>query len=214
MTTFPGSPRLLKGGLVLVDPDSGATQRVIVLQYNPITLTRTLQAQSVGENADRSQALRLSGPPVETYKIEAEIDAADQLEFPDQNRTVVEYGIYPQLAALETLVYPESGKLQANHALANAGTMEIIPIEAPLTLFVWSKRRVVPVRLTEFSITEEAFDPGLNPLRARVSLGFRVLSVNDLGFDHTGGNLYMTYHQQLERLAGLNPLARASDLGL
>ncbi|WP_456426014.1 hypothetical protein [Rhodocaloribacter sp.] len=214
MTTFPGSPRLLKGGLVLVDPDSGATQRVIVLQYNPITLTRTLQAQSVGKNADRSQALRLSGPPVETYKIEAEIDAADQLEFPDQNRTVVEYGIYPQLAALETLVYPESGKLQSNHALANAGTMEIIPIEAPLTLFVWSKRRVVPVRLTEFSITEEAFDPALNPIRARVSLGFRVLSVNDLGFDHTGGNLYMTYHQQLERLAGLNPLARASDLGL
>ena len=214
MTTFPGSPKLLKGGLVLVDPDSGATRRVIVLQYNPITLSRTLQAQSAGESGDRSQALRLKAPPVETYKIEAEIDAADQLEFPERNRTVVDYGIYPQLAALETLVYPASGKLQSNHALANAGTMEIISIEAPLTLFVWSKRRVVPVRLTEFSITEEAFDPALNPIRARVSLGFRVLSVNDLGFDHTGGNLYMTYHQQLERLAGLNPLSRASDLGL
>ncbi len=214
MTTFPGAPKLLKGGLVLVDPDSGATRRVIVLQYNPITLTRTLQAQSVGESGDRSQALRLKAPPVETYKIEAEIDAADQLEFPDRNRTVVDYGIYPQLAALETLVYPESGKLQSNNALANAGTMEIIPIEAPLTLFVWSRRRVVPVRVTDFSITEEAFDPALNPIRARVNLGFRVLNVNDLGFDHTGGNLYMTYHQQLERLAGLNPLARASDLGL
>ncbi len=213
MTTFPGSPKLLKGGLVLIDPDSGATRRVIVLQYNPITLTRTLQAQSVGESGDRSQALRLKAPPVETYKIEAEVDAADQLEFPDRNRTVVDYGIYPQLAALETLVYPESGKLQSNNALANAGTMEIIPIEAPLTLFVWSQRRVVPVRVTEFSITEEAFDPALNPLRARVNLGFRVLNVNDLGFEHPGGNLYMTYHQQLERLAGLNPLARASDLG-
>ncbi len=214
MTTFPGSPKLLKGGLVLVDPDSGATRRVIVLQYNPITLSRTLQAQSAGESGDRSQALRLKAPPVETYKIEAEIDAADQLEFPERNRTVVDYGIYPQLAALETLVYPESGKLLSNNTLANLGTMEIIPIEAPLTLFVWSRRRVVPVRVTDFSITEEAFDPALNPIRARVNLGFRVLNVNDLGFDHTGGNLYMTYHQQLERLAGLNPLSRASDLGL
>ena len=63
------------------------------------------------------------------------------------------------------------------------GTLEIVPAEAPLTLFVWSKNRMLPVRITEFSITEEAFDPALNPIRAKVSLGLRVLSVNDLGFD-------------------------------
>jgi len=213
MTTFPGSPKLLKGGIVLIDPDTSSVIRVIVLQYNPITLTRTLQAQSVGENAGRSQAFRLSGPPVESYKLDAEIDAADQLEFPDQNQTVVDYGIYPQLAALESIVYPESGKMQTNNSLANAGTLEILPVEAPMTLFVWSRRRVVPVRITDFSITEEAFDPNLNPLRAKVSLGLRVLNVNDLGFDHPGGNLYMTYQRQLENLAGLNPLTRAADIG-
>ena len=54
---------------------------------------------------------------------------------------------------------------------------------APLTLFIWSKNRIVPVRLTDFSITEEAFDPELNPIRAKVSLGMRVLNVDDLGFD-------------------------------
>jgi hypothetical protein len=74
-------------------------------------------------------------------------------------------------------------------------------MEAPLTLFIWSKNRVIPVRLTDFSITEEAFDPTLNPIRAKVSLGMRVLSVDDLPFDHKGNSLFMAYHQQKEKLA-------------
>lgn len=214
MTTFPGAPRLLKGGIVLVDADTGTVERIIALQYNPDTLTRTLQVQSIGENGDRSEALRLTGPPVETYKLEAEIDAADQLEFPDDNQTVVQYGITPQLAALETIIYPQNSHLQSNNALADAGMLEIAPAQAPLTLFVWSKNRVLPVRLTDFSITEEAFDPQLNPIRAKVNLGMRVLNVNDLGFDHRGGNLFMTYHQQLERLAALGRGGALGDLGL
>jgi len=214
MTTFPGSPRPLKGGLVLVEPNTGTVQRIIVLQYNPATLTRTLQVKTAGEGGDRGEALRLSGPPVETYKLEAEIDAADQLEFPEENATTTEYGIGPQLAALETILYPASSALQAANSLASAGTLEIAPAEAPLTLFVWSKNRVLPVRITEFSITEEAFDPDLNPLRAKVSLGLRVLSVNDLGFDHRGGNLFMAYHQGLEQLASKSPAGTFGDLGI
>ncbi len=215
MTTFPGSPRLLRAGIVLLGPTSGAIQRVIVLQYNPSRLTRSLNAQSVGDGgADRSQALRLVGPPVETYRLEAEIDAADQLEFPDQNQATVENGILPQLAALETLVYPASSALISNNRLASLGTLEITPVEAPLSIFVWGPHRVLPVRVTEFSITEEAFDPALNPLRATISLGMRVLSVSDLGFDHRGGNLYMTYQQQLERLAQLSRSGALGDLGI
>ena len=156
-----------------------------------------------GEAGDRSEALRLKGPPIETIKLEAEIDATDQLEFPDQNPTTpCSSASHPQLAALETIVYPTSAQLQANNALARCGTLEIAPMEAPLTLFVWSKNRVVPVRITEFSITEEAFDPALNPIRAKVSLGMRVLSVDDLGFAHKGGSLFLVYQQQKERLAG------------
>jgi hypothetical protein len=216
VTSFPGSPRLLKAGIVLLNPDSGAIERIITLQYNPNSLSRTLQAQSIGAEGggDRSEALRLGGPPVETFKLEAEIDAADQLEFPDQNETTVEFGIYPQLAALETMVYPPASRLIQNNAQASMGTLEIAPVESPLTLFVWSQRRVMPVRLTEFSITEEAFDPRLNPLRAKVSLGMRVLNVNDLGFDHKGGNLYMVYHQQLENLAQKAKGGALSDLGI
>ena len=73
---------------------------------------------------------------------------------------------------------------------------------------------MVPVRITDFSITEEAFDPSLNPIRAKVSLGMRVLSVDDLGFDSKGGSVFMSYLQQKERLATLNAGATLTTLGL
>ena len=96
MSSFPNSPRVVKGGLVLIDPASAQVQRVIALQYNPDTLPRTLQAQHIGDGAERSEALRLKGPAVETLKLEAEIDATDQLEFPDQNKVAIEAGIAPE----------------------------------------------------------------------------------------------------------------------
>ena len=219
MSTFPNSPRVLKGGIVLLDPETGEVRRVISLQYNPDTLTRSLQVQGVnadggGGATDRSEALRLKGPPVETIRLEAEIDATDQLEFPDRNPHTVRAGIHPQLAALEAIVYPTSAQLQANHALARAGTLEILPAQSLLSLFIWSKNRIVPVRLTDFSITEEAFDPALNPIRARVSLGLRVLSVDDVGFDARAGSLFLAYQQGKERLAGLAPAAGLHSFGI
>lgn len=216
MSSFPGSPRILKGGIVLIDPDTSAVRKIIVLQYNPDTVTRTLQVQAIGESADRSEALRLKGPPIETIKLDAEIDVTDQLEFPDQaqNRDAAQLGLHPHLAALETIIYPTSAQLLSNNALAQAGTLEIAPMESLLTLFVWGKSRIVPVRLTEFSVTEEAFDPGLNPIRAKVSIGMRVLNVNDLGFSHKGGSLFMTYLQQKEQLAGKNQGGALSALGI
>jgi hypothetical protein len=215
MTTFPNSPRLIKGGLVLIDPTSSVVERIIALQYNPDSLTRSLQIKGIGAEAgDRRETQRLTGPPVETIKLETEIDATDQLEFPDRNRDAVELGIQSQLAALESLVYPRSADIQRNDALARVGTLEITPTESPLTLLVWSKQRVVPVLLTEFSITEEAFDPALNPIRAKVSLGLRVLSVNDLPFGHRGNSLFMAYHQQKERLAARNLQGTLQMLGL
>src|SRR6266516_3897496 len=106
-------------------------------------------------------------------------------------RTAVEFGIHPQLAALETIVYPSSIHLLRNNSMAHAGMLEILPMMSAPPLFIWSKTRIVPVRITDFSITEEAFDPSLNPIRAKVSLGMRVLSVTDLGFDNKGGSLFM-----------------------
>jgi hypothetical protein len=215
MTSFPGSPRLLRGGIVLLDPTTASVQRVIALQYNPDTLSRTLQVQGVGpESGDRSEALRLKGPPIETIKVEAEIDATDQLEHPDQFPDAAQLGIHPQLAVLEDIVYPTTSDLLRNDALARAGTLEIAPMESALTLFVWSRNRVIPVRITEFSITEEAFDPMLNPIRAKLDLGLRVLSVTDLGFQHKGGGIYLAYQRRKEELAARATRSALSSLGL
>src|SRR5262245_60954783 len=186
MSSFSGSPKLIKGGLVVLDVATGAVKRTIALQYNPDSLTRSYQVQGVGGEGggERAQPFRFKGPAVESIKLEADIDATDSLEYPEQNANAVQFGIAPQLAALEGLVNPTSRELLALNEQSQSGTLEIVPPEAPLVLFIWSASRVVPVRVTEFSITEEAFDVALNPIRAKVSLGLRVMSTDDLGYTH------------------------------
>ncbi|MFG2328070.1 hypothetical protein ACGFMM_00445 [Streptomyces sp. NPDC048604] len=206
------SPRVVKGGIVQVDVTTGRPLRTIALQYNPDALTRTVSVQAAG--GDAGQALRLKGVAVETLRLEAEIDATDRLEFPGDNPTAVEFGIHPQLAALELLLNPRATALVDNDALAARGVLEVLPVETPLTLFVWSRQRVVPVRVTELSIAEEAFDASLNPIRAKVTLGMRVLSVDDLGFGHRGGALFMSHLRNKEALAARAGSAALSALGL
>lgn len=189
-------------------------QRVISLQYNPDSLTRKFQVQGTGEGGERTEALRLKGPAAETVTLEAEIDATDQLEFPEANQNTVDFGIHPQLALLEMLVHPSSSALRNNETMAKDGEIEILPIETLLTVFVWSAQRILPVRITEFSITEEAFDASLNPIRAKVNLGMRVLTVDDVGFSHRAGQLFMSYLKNKESLTKRAPFGALSDLGL
>lgn len=205
------SPRLIKGGIVQVDPQSLAVRTVVALQYNPDSVSRTLQP-STDDGRDRGQAVRFKGPPLETIRLEAEIDATDQLDRND--RTAAQYGIAPQLARLETLVSPPVAQLRTARELADQGELEIVPPEAPLTLWVWSKSRIVPVRLTELSLAEEAFDERLNPIRVRVTLAMRVLALDDLGVDHPGSGLFLRYQQFKEDLAGRAPRADFSQLGI
>src|SRR5687767_15987673 len=114
MTSFPNSPRLLKGGLVLIDPSTSRVVRIISLQYNPDSVSRTLQAQGSGESGDRSDVLRLKDPAVETINLDAEIDAADQVEKGDE--TTADRGMHPKMAVLDTLVHPASSQLQMNES--------------------------------------------------------------------------------------------------
>jgi hypothetical protein len=217
-TSSPISPRLVKGGIVTLDPSTTTVQSVIALQYNPDSLSRTLQIQSMpgGQDGVRVDALRLRGPAIENIKLEAELDATDYLEFPtkNENQSFVQFGLQPQLAQLEMLINPTVETLLSDDAMANAGTLEIIPLQQPLALFVWSKSRVVPVRITDFSITEEAFDTQLNPIRAKVSLGMRVLNIDDLGFQHPGGHYFMAYLSNKESLATKAKSAALNVLGL
>lgn len=209
--SFSGAPRLVKGGIALLDPLSGSIERLIVLQYNPDTVTRTVTVKAVGgAQGDRSQALRMKAPPTETIRVDAEIDATDQLEHPGQFPDAVSVGIHPQLAALETMLSPTSAQLSAADAQVSSGSLEIIPMQAPLAVMVWSANRIVPVRVDELSITEDAFDPALNPIRAKVELSMRVLSVDDLGFAHRGGTMFLA---QLRRKEALADRAAPGSLG-
>jgi hypothetical protein len=196
------SPILLKGAIVSLDPNIGIPVGIITFQYNPDELTRSLKPHSVGDEPDRTEIFRLKGPPIETIRCTVEIDATDKLAAGDP--VTLEFGIQPQLAALELLVYPSSAVLIANEVLSYLGTVEILPMESALTLFVWSKTRVTPVRITSLEITEEAFDPQLNPIRAKVALGMRVLNVNDVGFLNPAGALYMVYQVEKEALSFLS----------
>jgi hypothetical protein len=195
------SPRLQKGAILSLDPTTGVPRGMITLQYNPDSITRSLKPQSVGDQPDRTEILRLKGPPIETIKCTAEIDATDLLASGDAN--TLKYGIQPQLAALELLVYPSSTTLIANEALTLLGTIEILPMESALAVFIWSKSRITPVRITDLDVTEESFDPQLNPIRAKVALGMRVLNVNDVGFINPAGALYMAYQVEKEAMAAL-----------
>ncbi len=198
MSGFPNSPRVQKGAIIGLDPFNPLAS-VIVFQYNPETLTRTIRAQTANPYADPGEALRLKGPPEETIRLEVEIDAADQLE--KANPVATTLGLYPTLAALEMLLYPKSALVIANEVLARLGVIEVIQPEAPLTLFVWGVKRVLPVRLTEFTITEEAFDPNLNPIRAKVGLGLLVLTYQDLGLSSIGGAMFLAHQVAKEVMA-------------
>ncbi len=201
MTTFPGSPRVLKGALVSVDPLI-PIPNVIVFQYNPDTMTRSLKPRAPGADSARSEAQRLTGPPEETIKVEIDIDAADQLETGDGIAGAL--GVYPQLSALEMLTYPKSATVIANTILLAAGVIEIVPADGPLTLFIWGAKRILPVRVTDCSITEDAHDTSLNPIRARASLGLRVLSYNDLSITSPGYYIFLAHQIVKEAMSVVN----------
>lgn len=210
MTTFPGSPRLLKGALIGVDVFNPIAS-VVVFQYNPDTMTRRLEPRASGGEGERGEAMRLTGPPKETITLSVEIDAVDQLE--QAHPLAVSMGINPTLAALEMILYPKSASVILNMALSFVGTVEILPAEAPLTLFVWGPTRVLPVRLTSLSITEEAYDTLLNPIRAKVELSLTVLSYHDLKFASPGHALFLVHHIAKEIMATTNIFNSIQNVG-
>jgi hypothetical protein len=203
-TTFPAAPKVLKGAIVGLDIFNPLAS-IVVFQYNPETISRSLEPQFADQGGDRTEALRLKGPPVETIDAELVIDAIDQLE---KNQGLgPSQGVHPQIAALEMLVYPKSALTIANTVLLALGTMEVIPPVGPLTLFIYGVKRVLPVKITRLSFTEEAHDPSLNPIRVRAQVGMRVLSTADLSITHPGYALFLAHQVVKEALAVAGSLA-------
>jgi hypothetical protein len=177
----PIKPKLLKGAMVVFETSLPIPTNLIVFQYNPDTVTRAFQQLSSSSDPRQSAGdTQPMLPPVETFQVTIELDAADQLESPGSNPLAVAVGLHPTLAALELLIYPPSTSLILNKALSLLGSSIISPAAAPLVLFVWGPVRVVPVRVMSVGITEQAFDTLLNPIRAQVSLSLRSLTIIEL----------------------------------
>jgi hypothetical protein len=207
---FPRSPILLKGALVVYPSQAPGTQpaATIPFQYNPDGLNRTLanrtNAPDAGNiGAAREDAMRVIGPPVETINLTITLDATDSLEQPQRNPAVARHGLHPALALLELLLYPPTTMVEEIDRLAAQGEVQLKPADLPLVLVVWGESRVLPVMLTSFSVTEQAFDPKLNPIRAEVRLGMRVLTYMEFPKKSIARDAYLAYQRQKEVLAKL-----------
>ncbi len=195
MTTFPRSPRTLKGALVSIDFLSLMPLEIIPFQFNPHTVTRSFELKPSTAGAEAGQ---IGSAPAESIKLELELDSAEDTDAPD-----VREGVQHRLSALENLVTPSSKVVITNLVLLNVGTIEIVPPTTRLVLFIWGPKRVLPVVVTELSITEEGFDIDLTPTVARVSIGLRVLNWDDVGQMHPAFGIAMSQQMQKEALSTL-----------
>ena len=200
-TGYSRSPKLLKGALIeFSERFIGPIPNVIVFQYNPEMMTRTLEVWSQGGGGESSASNETSHTaqpydPPETFTLALELDAADALENPAAHPVAFISGVADRIAAMEMLLYPQgdsllgglmgsiSGSLggaSASSALgAGTGVQPASRGTVPVLLFVWGPGRIVPVRLTTFSVEEQAYSPLLYPIRAKVNIGLKILTPKD-----------------------------------
>lgn len=201
-TTYPRSPKILKGAFVeMANGLIGPIPNVIIFQYNPEQLNRGFEvyappapqpqtdegSEETPSEAETPADTQPVDPP-ETISLSLEIDAADALEDPSSHPIAVATGVADRLAAMEQLLYPTEsliGGLVADAAATLTGgeadlTGELFRKSAPLVLFVWGPGKIYPVRITSYSVEEQAFSPLLYPIRAKVSVGMRMLQPHEV----------------------------------
>jgi hypothetical protein len=182
-TGLKRSPRFEKGALVqLVKGLTGVVPNVIPFQYNPEKLSHTLTPWNpfeVDQTQRGSQAPTVQPfDPKESFNLTLEIDATDDLE--DNNPVAKEVGVADRLAALKKLTLPTEGLIgdliASARALVGKAAKHAVRSTVPVLLFVWGSGRILPVRVTSFSVEETLFSPSLHPIQATVTLGLEVLT--------------------------------------
>jgi hypothetical protein len=181
---------LVRAALIeYVDNLSGSLPNVVIFQFNPDTLTRTVQVPrrpSSGKDTETSQAGEAS---IEKISLKASFSAADEL---GQNKELArKFGVGMRLAALEKMVHPAGPLSEAVgktlRAIAGTDPRQAIPREIyPRILFIWGKYRVLPVIIESMSITEQQYDMALNPVLAEVSISLAVNEIDKCSDDTVG----------------------------
>jgi hypothetical protein len=191
--TMSGTPRTLRGAIVAVSA-ARPLSRVVPFQYNPDEVSRTIQPRQEsggGQSPGGGSAKPVAGAPSETVSLTAEIDASEQLAANDPVAATL--GILPQLSVLEMLLHPDSTTVFARAAMMALGTVEIVPVEKPLAVLVWGPTRIVPIKLTNLQITEQAYSPTLQPVRASAQIAASVLTYDDLPVGDIGYGLSVAH---------------------
>lgn len=207
----PIRPNLQKGALAVYPTHTPGSRpsAVIQFQFNPESMKRTLAHRTApapnqgATGAAKEDVLRVAGPPLETINMTVDMHAADQLAEPDANAAVAQHGLHPALATLELLMYPPTLNAQKIAEQAARGQVQVSPADLPLVLLLWGQSRVVPVKITSFAISEEAFDTRLNPIAAKVELGMQVLTYMEFTASSIGRDAFIAYQKAKELLAQL-----------
>lgn len=182
-TGLSRSPKFEKGALVQLLKDLvGVIPNVIPFQYNPDKLSHTLTPWNpfeVDQTQRGAQAPTVQPfDPKESFSLTLEIDATNELE--DDNFVAKQVGIADRLAALRKLTLPSEGLIgdlvASARALVGKAADHAVRPTVPVVLFVWGPGRILPVRVTSFSVEETLFSPSLHPIQATVTLGLEVLT--------------------------------------
>lgn len=207
----PLRPSLLKGALAVYPTHTPGSQptALIVFQFNPESMKRTLAHRAAPAPAEgktgaaKEDVLRVAGPPLETINLTVDMHASDQLDDPSDPRNALAavHGLHPALATLELLMYPPTLNARKIEEQAAKGKVQVSPADLPLVLLIWGKSRVVPVKLTSFAISEDAFDTRLNPISAKVELGMQVLTYMEFTDSSIGRDAFLSYQKAKESLA-------------
>jgi hypothetical protein len=184
---------LMKGLLLSFDDLLlGVYPTAVPFQYNPAEIQRVFRSEAGAAAGKRSgAALNAAIPPEEEYSLKLELDATDGLEH--GGPITLTNGMAPRLAALEMLMQPVGKSLLGG--LLTGGRLPIPAGKLRLILFVWGPLRVTPVRITELTIHETAFDELLNPIHATADIGLRVLRLADLGEGERFARAAAAYYQ-------------------
>lgn len=213
MPSSLNSTILKKGAIVTLQaPNYQQIETTIVFQYNPESLSRTVSANvpRATRGAPSNEILLLKGAPREQINLKVILDGIAKLH--EGDKTVLEQGIYPQLSALELLLYPKSDVIKAANQQTKQGVLEINPIAAPVTLLVWGDKRVLPIKLTGFTIDESYHDDHLNPIRAEVTMSLQILNYSDVPWEEQRAKLFFAHQVSKERLAKRAYITNVQDI--
>ena len=209
---------LLRGALIEYGSDfMGPIPNVVIFQFNPETLTRTVQIPSRPTSGTQRETTQAGEPAIEKITLKASFSAAD--EFGDNKVLARLFGVGTRLAALEKMVYPSNDLLAAigsalglgSNPLGGGDPRQPIPREKyPRILFIWGVYRVLPVVLESMSITEQQYDFLLNPVQAEVSITLAV-NANDKCSDDEVAKGAMKYSSMAKDAQAMANLANTAS---